>query len=153
MGGATTQAAASSVALIGPAPPSREQTDTTASLLEKPSSSSPSSTSRQQQQQQREKKVPFLPFQFSVSLARRATQRHLPYLRHSWTRTDAVSVVAFWITFVLAQVGVEQSGSHHIGVFRALSVLRTARLLSITSGTTVSDYDICACFGLWMDKT
>jgi hypothetical protein len=54
-----------------------------------------------------------------------------------------VSVIAFWITFVLAQTGVEHGAVHHIGVFRALSVLRTARLLSITSGTTVSDYDIC----------
>jgi hypothetical protein len=58
-----------------------------------------------------------------------------------------VSVVAFWITFVLAQTGVEHSAAHHIGVFRALSVLRTARLLSVTSGTTVGDYDICACLG------
>jgi voltage-dependent calcium channel len=91
-----------------------------------------------------------LPFQFSVHLARRVTRRNLPYLRHSWTRTDAVSVVAFWITFALAQAGVEHSAAHHIGVFRALSVLRTARLLSITSGTTVGDYDICPC--LWMDK-
>jgi hypothetical protein len=45
-------------------------------------------------------------------------------------------VIAFWITFILAQTGVEH-GSHHIGLFRALSVLRTARLLAITSGTTV----------------
>lgn len=52
-------------------------------------------------------------------------------------------MIAFWITFVLAQTGVEHGAVHHIGVFRALSVLRIARLLSITSGTTVSDYDIC----------
>ena len=89
-----------------------------------------------------------LPFQFSVNLSRRVTRRNLPYLRHSWTRTDAVSVVAFWITFVLAQTGVEHSAARHIGMFRALSVLRTARLLSITSGTTVGDYDTCACLGL-----
>jgi len=92
--------------------------------------------------------VLLLPFQFSVSLARRVTRRNLPYLRHSWTRTDAVSMVAFWITFVLAQTGAEHSAARHLGVFRALSVLRTARLLSITSGTTVGDYDICACLGL-----
>lgn len=79
-----------------------------------------------------------LPFQFSINLARRITRRNLPYLRHSWTRIDAVSIVAFWITFVLAQTGVER-GTYHIGIFRALSVLRTARLLTITSGTTVSD--------------
>ncbi|KAF8489571.1 Ion transport protein-domain-containing protein, partial [Russula emetica] len=103
----------------------------------RPSSSPPRSTSRQQQQQQpQEKEVLLLPFQFSVNLARRVTRRNLPYLRHSWTRTDAVSVVAFWITFVLAQTGVEHSATRHLGLFRALSVLRTARLLSITSGTT-----------------
>ncbi|KAF8465445.1 Ion transport protein-domain-containing protein, partial [Russula ochroleuca] len=131
--GATTPAAASSVTLVGPAPPTRKRTDTTATLLEKvpPSSSIP-----RQQQQQQEKEALILPFQFSINLARHVTRRNLPYLRHSWTRTDAVSVIAFWITFVLAQTGVEHSAKHHIGVFRALSVLRTARLLSITSGTT-----------------
>ena len=149
MGGTTTSAATSSVTLIGPVPSNRKRADTTSSLLEKQSSSSPSSTSLQQQQQlQREKEMLLLPFQFSVNLARRVTRRNLPYLRHSWTRTDAVSVVAFWITFVMAQTGVEHSATHHIGVFRALSVLRTARLLSVTSGTTVGDYHICACLGL-----
>ena len=148
MGGATTPAAASSVTLVGPVPSNRKRADTTATLLEKPSTSPLSSTSRQQQhQQEQEKEVLLLPFQFSVNLSRRVTRRNLPYLRHSWTRTDAVSVVAFWITFVLAQTGVEHSAAHHIGVFRALSVLRTARLLSITSGTTVGDYDICAYLG------
>lgn len=78
-----------------------------------------------------------LPFQFSMRLARDITRRNLPYLRHSWTRIDAIAVVAFWITFILAQTGVER-GQYHVGIFRALSVLRTARLLTITSGTTVS---------------
>jgi hypothetical protein len=41
------------------------------------------------------------------------------------------------VTFVLATAGIERV-SQHIGVFRALSVLRTVRLLTITSGTTVS---------------
>jgi hypothetical protein len=145
MGGATTSAAASSVTLVGPVPSNRKRADTTATLLEKPSASPPSSTSRQQQPQQLpEKEVLLLPFQFSVNLARRVTRRNLPYLRHSWTRTDAVSVVAFWITFVLAQTGVEHSAARHLGLFRSLSVLRTARLLSITSGTTVGDYGVCA---------
>jgi len=148
MGRATTPAAASSITLVGPVPSNRKRADTTATLLEKPSSLPPPSTSRQQQQQQQqEKEVLFLPFQFSVNLSRRVTRRNLPYLRHSWTRTDAVSIVAFWITFVLAQTGVEHGAARHLGVFRALSVLRTARLLSITSGTTVGDYDIFACFG------
>ena len=142
MGGVATPASASSVTLVGPVPPSRKRTDTSATLLEKAPSSSPSAAPRHHQQEEK-KEVLILPFQFSVNLARRVTRRNLPYLRHSWTRTDAVSVIAFWITFVLSQTGAEHSAAHHIGVFRALSVLRTARLLSITSGTTVSDYDTC----------
>ena len=136
-----TSAAASSVTLVGPAPPGRKRTNTTATLLEKtPSASSNMTGPAAYTQQQWQKDVLILPFQFSVNVARGVTRRHLPYLRHSWTRTDALSVISFWITFVLAQTGVEH-GSYHIGLFRALSVLRTARLLAITSGTTVSDAD------------
>jgi hypothetical protein len=63
--------------------------------------------------------VLFLPFQFSVNLSRRVTRRNLlPYLRHSWTRTDAVSIVAFWITFVLAQTCVEHSAARHVSGFK-----------------------------------
>jgi voltage-dependent calcium channel len=77
-----------------------------------------------------------LPFRLSVQKSQDTTQRNLPYLRHSWTRIDFVAVISFWITFGLAMAGVER-GKYHIGLFRALSVLRTARLLAITSGTTV----------------
>ncbi|EPS97893.1 hypothetical protein FOMPIDRAFT_1127618 [Fomitopsis schrenkii] len=76
-----------------------------------------------------------LPFRLSVANARHQTQRNVPYLRHSWTRTDLVAIVGFWVSFALATVGVER-GEYHIGIFRAMSVLRTARLLAITSGTT-----------------
>ncbi|KAI0321538.1 Ion transport protein-domain-containing protein [Amylostereum chailletii] len=76
-----------------------------------------------------------LPFRMSVSVAHGVTHRNVPYLRHSWSRIDFIAIVGFWTSFILAQTGVEH-GSHHIGVFRALSVLRTARLLTITSGTT-----------------
>jgi voltage-dependent calcium channel len=68
-------------------------------------------------------------------------QRNVPYLRHSWSRIDFVAITSFWITFILASVGVER-GTHHIGIFRAMSVLRTARLLAISSGTSVSDKDV-----------
>ncbi|KII90373.1 hypothetical protein PLICRDRAFT_173801 [Plicaturopsis crispa FD-325 SS-3] len=76
-----------------------------------------------------------LPFRLSVTHAHGKTHRHVPYLRQSWNRIDFIAVVSFWVTFVLAMAGVER-GAHHIGVFRAMSVLRTARLLTITSGTT-----------------
>lgn len=78
-----------------------------------------------------------LPFRFSIQRSHSVTRRNLPYLRQSWLRIDFVAVVSFWITFALSMSGVER-GTYHIGIFRALSVLRTARLLAITSGTTVS---------------
>lgn len=78
-----------------------------------------------------------LPFRLSVQRSHENTQRNLPYLRHSWTRIDFVAVMSFWITFALAMTSVER-GTYHIGIFRAMSVLRVTRLLAITSGTTVS---------------
>ncbi|KAI5121745.1 hypothetical protein M0805_009034 [Coniferiporia weirii] len=77
-----------------------------------------------------------LPFRLSVYTAQDHVARGVPYLRHSWTRLDCVAVLAFWIAFALAQTGTERSASRHIAVFRALSVLRTSRLLAVTSGTT-----------------
>ncbi|KAI0776961.1 Ion transport protein-domain-containing protein [Trametes elegans] len=76
-----------------------------------------------------------LPFRLSVEDSRSQTHRNLPYLRHSWTRIDFLAIISFWITVVLASAGAEHN-HYHIGIFRAMSVLRTARLLAITSGTT-----------------
>ena len=78
-----------------------------------------------------------LPFRLSVTVAHEKTYRNLPYLRQSWNRIDMLAIVGFWVSFLLAMLGLER-GEHHIGIFRALSVIRTARLLAITSGTTVS---------------
>lgn len=78
-----------------------------------------------------------LPFRLSIGQLHDKTLRNLPYLRQSWSRIDFVAIFSFWIMFVLAMSGVER-GEHHIGIFRAMSVIRTARLLTITSGTTVS---------------
>ncbi|GAA5898852.1 calcium channel protein CCH1 [Sporobolomyces salmoneus] len=55
------------------------------------------------------------------------------FLRHSWNRIDAVAVVSFWISFVLAISGLE--AEKNLWFFRALSVLRASRLLAVTSGT------------------
>ena len=80
-----------------------------------------------------------LPFRYSISHLHSKTQRNVPYLRQSWTRIDFLAIVSFWITFALATTGFEHGiGGLHIGVFRAISVIRIARLLSVTSGTTVS---------------
>ncbi|KAH8105357.1 Ion transport protein-domain-containing protein [Cristinia sonorae] len=76
-----------------------------------------------------------LPFRLSIQRSQNVTKRNLPYLRQSWLRIDFVAVMSFWVAFTLAMAGVER-GTYHIGIFRALSVLRTARLLAITSGTT-----------------
>ena len=78
-----------------------------------------------------------LHFRFSIERSTNVNRRNIHYLRQSWLRIDFIAVVSFWITFALAMTGAER-GTYHIGIFRALSVLRTARLLAITSGTTVS---------------
>lgn len=79
-----------------------------------------------------------LPFRLSISHHQFKTQRNVPYLRQSWTRIDFLAIVCFWIMFGLATAGFEHRDGLHVGVFRAISVIRTARLLSVTSGTTVS---------------
>ncbi|GLB42802.1 putative calcium channel [Lyophyllum shimeji] len=76
-----------------------------------------------------------LPFRLSITQTHDKALRNIPYLRQSWTRIDFIAITSFWITFALAVSGLER-GAFHIGIFRALSVIRTARLLTITSGTT-----------------
>lgn len=66
----------------------------------------------------------------------RAQAADYAYLRHSWNRIDFVAVVSFWIMFLLCIFKQEMTPSHHIYIFRAMSVLRAARLLTITSGTS-----------------
>ncbi|PWN28045.1 hypothetical protein BDZ90DRAFT_239367, partial [Jaminaea rosea] len=80
----------------------------------------------------KEKAIPFS----SAIIVQRAQTNNYAYLRHSWNRVDLIAVVAFWISFVLAIIGQESTPSHHIYIFKALSVLRVARLLTVTSGTS-----------------
>jgi hypothetical protein len=75
------------------------------------------------------------PFAKAV-MAQRSQAAHYAYLRHSWNRIDFVAVLSFWAMFFLAFFHEEMTASHHIYIFRALSVLRAARLLTITSGTS-----------------
>ncbi|KAI6001926.1 Ion transport protein-domain-containing protein [Pisolithus albus] len=82
-----------------------------------------------------ESEVIALPFRLNIQISRQKLARNVPYLRQSWGRIDFIAVFAFWVSFILASVGVER-GTYHIGIFRALSVLRIARLLAISSGTT-----------------
>jgi hypothetical protein len=76
------------------------------------------------------------PYQNAVAKQYSLASQGRPYLRHSWHRIDLLAVTSFWITFLLATVKQEATASHHIYIFRALSVLRVGRLLVITSGTT-----------------
>ncbi|SJX65516.1 related to CCH1-Calcium channel (alpha subunit) [Sporisorium reilianum f. sp. reilianum] len=74
---------------------------------------------------------------FAEAFERQRVQAvHHAFLRHSWNRVDFVAVVAFWIAFALSLGRQESTNSHHIYIFRALSVLRCGRLLTATSGTT-----------------
>jgi len=78
-----------------------------------------------------------LPFQLAIQKQRDLIKAARPYLRHSWNRVDAVAIISFWITFCLSMFGLERTSGMHIYFFRALSVLRTARLLVVSSGTAV----------------
>jgi hypothetical protein len=77
-----------------------------------------------------------LPFALSLAQMQSKTERNVPYLRQSWGRVDLIAIIGFWTTFVLSIMGLERGNDIHIGVFRAMSVLRCGRLLGITSGTT-----------------
>lgn len=76
-----------------------------------------------------------LPFRAALSKQLDITSSR-PYLRHSWNRVDALAIVSFWIMFILCVFGQEKTAHEHLYIFRALAVLRTTRLLAITSGTT-----------------
>lgn len=84
-----------------------------------------------------EKEYLGLPFRLSVYTAQDHVVRNVPYLRHSWNRIDFIAILCFWVAFGLAEGGIERGVGRHVSVFRALSVLRTSRLLAVTSGTTV----------------
>lgn len=76
-----------------------------------------------------------IPFSKAI-IEQRAQTSNYAYLRHSWNRVDFLAVISFWIMFVLSISKQELTAEHHIYIFRALSVLRIARLLTITSGTS-----------------
>lgn len=76
------------------------------------------------------------PFQHAVAKQQALYTAGRPYLRHSWHRIDMLAVVSFWATFLLAMTHQEATASHHIYIFRSMSVLRAGRLLVITSGTS-----------------
>lgn len=80
------------------------------------------------------------PAQIGISDDIRQKQRvrlaHRAFLRHSFNRVDFLAVFSYWISFGMAVAGIESQ--QHIYVFRMMSCLRILRLLSLTSGTTVS---------------
>ncbi|EFP81922.2 uncharacterized protein PGTG_08171 [Puccinia graminis f. sp. tritici CRL 75-36-700-3] len=74
------------------------------------------------------------PFHSGIQRQQRQLIKQTAYLRQSWNRMDFIAVVCFWISFFLATSGIE--AAKQIYLFRALSVLRLMRLLTVTSGTT-----------------
>lgn len=56
------------------------------------------------------------------------------YLRHSFNRIDVVSIISFWIYFMLGVTHLEYR--HHVFIFKALSCMRILRLLNVTNGTS-----------------
>lgn len=68
-----------------------------------------------------------------VRLARRA------FLRHSFNRLDFVAVISYWITFCMVYLSTERHT--HLYLFKMMSCLRILRLLGITSGTSVRDFN------------
>ncbi|CAO1632713.1 unnamed protein product [Parajaminaea phylloscopi] len=79
-----------------------------------------------------EKAVPFS----SAIVVQRSHVNEYAYLRHSWNRVDCFAVVCFWVSFILSMTHQEVTDTRHLYLFQALSVLRCARLLTITSGTS-----------------
>ncbi|CAG8482061.1 10486_t:CDS:10, partial [Acaulospora colombiana] len=57
---------------------------------------------------------------------------HSAYLRHTFNRLDLVAVVCYWIDLMLTF-----SGVHNFYIFKALSTLRSLRLLAISSALLV----------------
>ncbi|CAG8581095.1 8980_t:CDS:10 [Paraglomus occultum] len=53
------------------------------------------------------------------------------FLRHSFNRIDLLAVTSFWIDLTLNLMGV-----HDVRIWKALSTLRSLRLLSVTSGSS-----------------
>ena len=79
-----------------------------------------------------------IPFMQTVNSQRQSHAfNRRAYLRNSWNRLDLLAVASFWISFALAMSGTE--GRKHVYVFRALSTLRVARLLTVTVGTSVNN--------------
>ena len=70
---------------------------------------------------------------FALAIRQQQAAAVSAFLRHSWNRLDLVAVVAFWLSFALAMTGAEQR--YNLYFFRAVSVVRTARLLAFTEGT------------------
>ena len=59
------------------------------------------------------------------------------YLRHSWNRVDLLAIVCYWLAVILNLAHAEELPNRHIYLFRAVSVLRCARLMALPSGVAM----------------
>lgn len=57
------------------------------------------------------------------------------YLRGDWNKIDFVSIVSFWVSFILSMSGVDIS--MHCTVFRSLMCFKILRLFNLTKGTRI----------------
>lgn len=57
------------------------------------------------------------------------------YLRSSWNRVDLISLISFWVSFLLSINHYDLN--HHILIFRSLMCLRILRLTNFSHGTSV----------------
>jgi hypothetical protein len=57
------------------------------------------------------------------------------YLRHSWNRVDFIAVVMYWVAAALSIRHKNGTAHVHLFIFRALSVLRCSRVLTLFEGT------------------
>ncbi|KAJ7159969.1 hypothetical protein C8R43DRAFT_348652 [Mycena crocata] len=81
-----------------------------------------------------------LPFRLSIAHTTTQTRRNAPYLRHSYSRIDAIAIVAFWVSFLLATEALEiQSGMQCVcSSLRAIVDYELARCRDCSLGSLVA---------------
>ncbi|RIA89873.1 Ion transport protein [Glomus cerebriforme] len=67
--------------------------------------------------------------QYASRIVAHKSAMNIAFLRHSFNRIDLLAVVSYWIDLLITLAGVQ-----HFFLFKAISTLRSLRLLAITSG-------------------
>lgn len=85
---------------------------------------------------QRKMSAPILLTSFTMLLSKKQKYKNAPqvfraYLRGSWHRVDFISVISFWVSFIVFDI----ENEHKIFIVRMLSSLKILKLLNLTFGT------------------